>query len=441
MALQVLNIFDQKLISIDPIISDFEQDIKNIPKVDRAFFNALVYGILRWRKSLDWIIENNSKRSIKRIDKPVLNIIRIGLFQIFFMDKVPDYAAIDTSVNMAKQISLLRSKGFINGILRNIVRNKKDILFILPQNCDANIIASFKSFPDWLIKKWINALGKQQTIDLCDFLNQIPSITIRVNTEKTSIDKLNNILLNHVKSIQRLNYSPLALSITGPQQPISEIPEFKKGLFQIQDEASQIITYILNPQPGEKILDACAGKGGKTGHIAQIMNNNGTIVAVDKSKKKLDMLLLEMKKFGFTNVKTKKLTWPDSNYRDEFDRILIDSPCSGLGVIRRNPDTKWLRFKKDFIKYNREQIKILSAMAHLLKKGGTIVYCVCSCEPEETTDVIKHFLSNNDRFKLIKKFYWLPDSIKKIINKNGYFISWPHIYKMDGFFAACLIKE
>jgi 16S rRNA (cytosine967-C5)-methyltransferase len=248
-------------------------------------------------------------------------------------------------------------------------------------------------------------------------------------------------LVPEAESVSFTPISPDGLFFVRPKQAIQEFSAFKKGFFQVQDEAAQLISWLLAPEPGETVLDACAGLGGKTGHIAQKMKNTGQIIAVDQDQKKLTQLDNAMQRLGVSNVTTcmhdfKPLLPQFPPYG--FDRILIDAPCSGLGVIRRNPDTKWNVTPDDLNQYGKKQLWLLENISALLKIGGTLVYVVCSFEPEENETVISNFLKTHTDFIIQTEFKNLPFDMNQFSDTDGFFRTFPHRHDMDGFFAACL---
>lgn len=440
-ALFILNTLDKGRLTLDGIVEDVLGTDDLLTRRDRALANALVYGVLRWQGHLDWTIGHFSKTRLNKIDPPVLNILRLGLFQIKFLNRIPPSAAVNTSVQMAKSVAAPWVAKFVNGVLRNAAENYKDVVFPDLEKDPVLALAAIKSFPKWLIKRWINRLGLEQTEALCDAINTIPPITIRTNTFKVSRKNLMESLGNDVDKIAFTPYSPEGLSFYSPRLPIPETKAFQAGWFQVQDEAAQLVTLLLNPQSGQRVLDACAGLGGKTGHIAQIMKNQGKITAMDKDGKKLLQLASEMNRMGFSNVTALQhdLNQPLTRKRmGTFDRILLDAPCSGLGVLRRNPDTKWSTSKKDLSRLKAGQKKYLDALADLVKPSGTLVYAVCSTEPEENEDVISAFLNNHSEFVIEKNPNGLPFKARSLVNANGYFRTFPHLNPMDGFFAVCL---
>ncbi|MFO7665556.1 MAG: 16S rRNA (cytosine(967)-C(5))-methyltransferase RsmB [Desulfobacterales bacterium] len=443
LALSILNQLDRSDKTLDSILEEFQKDLI-LPKRERALFNAIVYGVLRWRGKLDWIISHLSKLHINKTKPEVLNILRIGLFQIIYLNRIPVSAAVNTAVELAKHSAGERGAGYVNAILRKASREHETFLF--PENVKKpeHALSVSKSFPEWMIKRWIRLLGKSRTIEMCDAINEIPPITVRVNTLKTSRRELINCMESDVRNIRPTLHSPFGISFSNPEKSINEMETFRKGWFQVQDEAAQLVTMFLDPGPGDKVLDACAGLGGKTGHIGQLMRNSGEITALDIDNVKLDRLSREMERLGITNVTTVKDNIGNplllKNYSGHFDRIILDAPCSNMGLLRRNPDVKWNLQEKKLAQYKKRQLLFLDNLANLLKPPGIMVYAVCSNEPEENEEVIKEFLINHPDFGIDHNVLFLPDSVGMLINSSGFIKTFPHINNMDGFFSVRLVR-
>ncbi|MDA3896557.1 MAG: 16S rRNA (cytosine(967)-C(5))-methyltransferase RsmB [Desulfobacteraceae bacterium] len=442
-ALTVLNkLSQQRHFHLDRIITDKVDNADlNISSRDRNFLNALIFGVLRWRGNLDWIITRYSKTPLAKINPAVLNILRLGMYQIFFLDRVPDSAAVNTSVEMAKRAAPPWVVKYVNAVLRNAIRNRESLPFPSIAKNPLEAISIQKSFPQWLVKRWIKRFGVESCEKLCDDMNVIPPITVRCNTIKTQRNELLDMLVSEAESVSLSTLSPDGLCFVRPKQSIHEFSVFKKGLFQVQDEAAQLITFLLAPESDETVLDACAGLGGKTGHIAQQMRNSGQIIAVDQDQKKLTQLNDAMQRLGVSNVTTcmHDFKTPMPQFQNTgFDRILLDAPCSGLGVIRRNPDTKWSVSLQNLQEYAKKQLWLLENVSTLLKTGGTMVYVVCSFEPEENEVVIRNFLKTHEDFVIQTDFKNLPFDINQFSDSEGYFRTFPHTHDMDGFFAVCL---
>jgi len=447
-ALNVLVSWHKASYTLDKSLENHSEEISLLSQKDKKLCNALIFGVLRHRESIDWIIQAFSNTPLEKITIKPLYLLRVALFQILYMDRVPVFAAINTTVEITKKLSGKKAAGFINAVLRKAADNFSKVALPDAKRDAAKFISIKFSLPLWLARKWTDAFGFKKTDLLCRQINTIPPITLRTNTLKIDRQSLAKKLSSSVKNIQLTGYSKLGISFISPSVPIQELETFKLGLFQIQDEAAQIVTDFLAPRPGEKILDACAGLGGKTGHIAQEMENQGIIIAADLENKKLESLILDSKRLGIDIIKTKPVDLLKTSIKDfdfYFDRVLIDAPCTGLGVMRRNPDTKWKRTKNDITRLAAKQKKMLNAAANLLKPGGILVYAVCSCEKEENEDVIHKFLEKRKDFSIDKDFKY--GNYSNLITNEGFLKTYPDIDRdnkadnMDGFFAARLKRK
>ena len=440
-SLHILNTLDQGNKTLDNILDEVLSQHTFFSKKDRALLQAIVYGVLRWRVTLDWILDYFSKTRLRKIDPKVLNVLRLGLFQIIYLDRIPVSAAVNTSVEMAKSLAAPYVVRFVNGLLRNAAKNYKQVPFPDENSDPVSALAVKKSFPKWLIERWLDRFGFKDTGLFCDAINTIPPLTVRCNTLKTRRATLLKRLEKDVEKVEYTGYAPDGAFFFHPKKSIPEMKAFEDGLFQVQDEAAQLITFLLNPKPGETVLDACAGLGGKTGHISQMMNNRGKLIAMDNSSKKLHLLQSEMVRLGISMVTplTYDLNDPAGGKSiKKFDRILLDAPCSGLGVLRRNPDAKWSTLEQDLIRHAKRQTIFLDNLAHQVKPEGFLVYCVCSTEPEENESVIKGFLKKHKDFAIEKNPDGLPYEARSLLTGNGYLKTFPHLHNMDGFFAVCM---
>jgi 16S rRNA (cytosine967-C5)-methyltransferase len=421
-----------------------EESGKTFSRRDHALISALTYGVMRRRAELDWMIAHFSRTPLSKIDPPILNILRLGVYQIRFMDRIPVSAAVNTAVEMAKTVSGTWVVRFVNGLLRNVARQAEFGFSELPypdfRKDPIEALAVQQSFPKWLLQRWTERYGIMQTNHLCQVINQIPPITLRANTLRTKPRDLLVELATETRHIRMTVCSRVGISFDHPQKPVFETKAFKNGWFQVQDEAAQLIAPFLNPTPAERILDACAGLGGKTAHIAQLMHNKGEIVALDHADGKLKKLKHEMQRLGITIVHplVMDLNHPiDVTRTGVFDRVLLDAPCSGLGVIRRNPDSKWSESKKNLARYHERQCRFLHHVAPLVKPQGMLVFAVCSMEPEENEQVVKKFLKDHPEFDISRICGNLSADARLLVDHNGFLRTCPHLNDMDGFFAAC----
>ena len=425
----------------DGLLSDSFKRYRHLTSLDRAFLTELTYGVLRWRERLDWVIRQFSKTPFEKIESEIVNILRLGLYQILFLTRTPTSAAVNESVELAKKFRGKGGAGFVNAILRSLLRQGREVPY--PDfNQDPGLhISVVHSHPLWLVKRWMNEMGVEKTLKVCAADNQIPPLTLRANTLKTS--RVN--LIRELKE-QGLTPLPTLFSEDGirleSSPPTSELPFLKEGLYMIQDEASQLVTRILDPKPGEKILDACAAPGTKTTHIAQRMKNEGEIVANDLVNEKLSRIDDTCQRLGVKIAKPKRgdatqaFPFPGGT---EFDRVLADVPCSGFGTIRKNPDLKWKRGEKDIRRLSGLQSSILESVSRYVKEEGVLVYSTCTVFREENEAVIDKFLAGHPEFRLDQMEQALPENCHFLI-ENGYFKTFSLQEEMDGFFAARLRK-
>jgi 16S rRNA (cytosine967-C5)-methyltransferase len=423
----------------DDLLSDSFKRYRHLTSLDRAFLTELTYGVLRWRGRLDWIIHHFSNIPLEKIEPVMLNALRLGLYQIFFLSKTPASAAVNESVELAKEARGKGGGGFVNAILRSAVREKETIPYPNEHQEPALHIAVTQSHPSWLVQRWIEELGVEETLKVCVANNRIPALTLRTNTLKI---KREDLIEELTKRGLRPTPTPFSddgiLLKNGP--PVSELPFLKEGFFVIQDEASQLVSLIMDPRSGEKILDACAAPGGKTTHIAQRMRNLGEIYALDLRQKKLKQITEGCKRLGIEIVRTAigdavdPLPVPGEV---KFDRVLADAPCSGFGTLRRNPDLKWRREKEDLKRLSQLQLAILKNLSGYVSEGGVLVYSTCTVFHEENEDVVETFLSEHRAFKLDSLVEVLPEKCHFFI-KKGYFKTFPPADELDGFFAARL---
>jgi 16S rRNA (cytosine967-C5)-methyltransferase len=427
--------------TLDQILDKSRAENAGFSRRDKAFLQTLVFGVLRSRNRIDWIIRHFSKTPFRKISNNIKNTLRLGIYQILYMDRVPNSAAVNTCVELAKSCSAPWTVKYVNGLLRNVARNSAAVRF--PDIADNPVpaISIRKSLPEWLVQRWLARLGLQQCVKLCDAVNTIPPLSLRTNTLKTTRRKLARMLDDTADTVVKTTHAPEGLLLDGLRSGIAEIKAYAEGKFQVQDEAAQLVSHILRPQPGQRVLDACAGLGGKTGHIAQLLDNRGEIIALDTGRKKLESLGAEMGRLGVSIVKTVRhdLQKPPGFFSPgTFDRILLDAPCSGLGVIRRNPDIRWNRDESDLGKYSARQQIFLNNLAPLVKPGGILVYAVCSMEPEENETVINHFLNKNKSFVQILIESEPVHDLPSVVDTGNCLRTFPHRHNMDGFFAVCL---
>ncbi len=442
-ALSILNRIGRDAPHLDRVM---ERALAQSPpdRRDTALIYALVYGVLRWRGRLDYILSRFSNTPRAKIDPPVLNILRLAMFQILYMDRIPDSAAVNTAVDLARTVAPPWVVRFVNGVLRNVVRQGRSVRVPDPETDPVAAISAETAFPDWLVDRWVARFGPRDTRELCTAVNEVPPVTLRTHTLRTDRSTLMDQLEGAAEKRTRTSRAPGGIALHGLRSAVFDLPGYAEGHFGVQDEAAQLVAYLVAPRPGERILDACAGLGGKTGHLAQLMDNRGELLALDRDGSKLERLEAEMNRLGIDMVaiRTENLEGPpDPDVLGTFDRVLVDAPCSGLGVLRRNPDGKWRTGPEDPARHQQRQVRFLDHLAPLVKPGGRMVYAVCSVEPEETDAVWAAFINAHPEFRAVPDPQGFPEPARALIDRDGCFRSLPHRTQMDGFFAVCFEKD
>ncbi|HZV81755.1 MAG TPA: 16S rRNA (cytosine(967)-C(5))-methyltransferase RsmB [Geobacteraceae bacterium] len=408
---------------------------------DRGLYTELVYGTLRRQGTLDHIIAHFSTTPLAKLERAVILLLRLGLYQIFFLDRVPVSAAVNETVNLAKQASP-RAAGFINAVLRSADRGRDRIPYPDREKEPAAYLASRHSHPEWIVAGWLAQLGYSEAEELAAVMASPPPFTIRANRLKNSREELIELLRAEGVTALPCRYAPDGLVITSPVS-LSNLTSFSSGRFVVQDEASQLATLLLTPEPGEAILDLCAAPGGKATYLAELGDNSGTLLACDRNPRKLEQISEAAARLGITTITTIPLdaTRPLSELQPaQFDRILVDAPCSGLGVIHRNPEGKWWKEPTDPARLAVTQQTILGNAAERLKPGGVLLYSTCSTSLEENEQVVEKFLNDHRDFVIEPVSALLP-RVADMETSRGFFRSWPHRHGMDGFFAARLKKK
>lgn len=402
---------------------------------DRSLYAELVFGVLRRQGTLDHILQQLLEKPMAELDPQALVILRIGLYQLTCLDRIPESAAVNESVNLAKLITPGTS-GLINAVLRNYLRRRDTITFPDIGTNPAAAIAARHSQPEWLVEQWLDQLGAAEAQLLAEASSQQPPLTLRVNTLRSSRDELLREFAERGVEAAPCRFSPDGIAVAG-RHMINALPGFDAGLFAVQDEASQLAGLLLGAEPGERVWDACCAPGGKCCHIAQQMDDRGELIATDISRSKLTLVQDNVRRLGITSVSTAvaDLHQPDTFPDGFFDRILLDAPCSGLGVIRRNPEAKWRLFSGDVTRLAAVQRTLLKNAAGRLKPGGTLLYSTCSTSEAENELVVEDFLSHHPEFALENLNDLFP-AWSELIAFYGMFRVWPHRHGMDGFFAA-----
>ena len=440
LAVDILNQVHTSQAFASPLVNDCldKNSLSGTP--DGRLLTHLVYGVLRFQGHLDWILAKLYRGDFEKMDEGIKNVLRVGLYQLKFSDRLPAFAVVNEAVKIAKIIHPEKN-ALVNAILRNYLRRGQKIPFPSLKNNPAEHIAAFHSHALWLVKKWIKIFGLKETMSLCSANNEIPPLTVRVNTLKISRDEFAQKLTDAGVTSTPTKYSPDGIILTDSAGAIQNTNFFSEGFLRIQDEAAQLISYLISPNSADSILDACAGAGGKATHLAAILKNKGRIVAVDRNPEKIAELKKDAIRLGINIIETQTLDLsaglPDS-LKEKFDHVLVDAPCSGLGTLRRNPEIKWRTTEKDLRNFAAAQKVILQNASLAVKTGGRVIYCTCALLPQENENIIDDFLARNKNFSLCQT----PASINpRLLDSRGFYRTCPHRHNMDGFFGAILKRQ
>lgn len=449
-ALKILyKIDEEKAYSNIVLNSEIKKQKEKLQRKDIGLISEIVYGVTTWRITLDEIIEKYSKIKLKKISKWILNILRMSIYQIIFLDKIPKAAAVNEGVNLAKKYGNRGSIGFVNAVLRKV--DKKDYTGLFEEKDNIKRISITTSMPEWIIlelKK--EGVSIEKIEEICKNSNIRPSISVRINNLK--INKLELKEKLQEKGIKTEDGILNDFLILNNIKDIENLEEFTQGYFTVQDEVAGLTALVLNPQPGENVLDACSSPGGKTTYLAELMKNQGNIVATDIHEHRTKLVENAAKRLGINIIKTsvQDATIFNENYKEKFDKILLDVPCLGIGVLKRKPDIKWQKEQKDVDEISKIQYKILENCSKYLKKNGEIVYSTCSIFKKENERIIEKFIKNNSEIQIEKLDFEKNSQLKNEKNANLFFqnyiknCKYLEVYqneKTDGFFICKMTKK
>ena len=380
-----------------------------LAKNERAFLTRLVNGVVERKLQLDYIIDSFSKTKVKKMKPVIRTIMRMGAYEIFYMDSVPDSATCNEYVKLAKKKGFAGLSGFVNGVLRSISRQKQTVTF--------KDISTKYSMPQWIIDKWTIDYGKNQTEDILKGFLEPEDLCIRVNLGKISRDELKERLEGHGIKIRICDSIPSALYLSDFDS-VNAIPEFKEGLFYVQDYSSQLVAYKAGIKESDNVLDVCAAPGGKALHAAEIAKG-GQVLARDLTDAKVSVIRENINRTGASNIKAEKwdATEFDENSKNKYDVVIADLPCSGLGIIRKKPDIKYNQTEESLDELVVLQKSILDTVCEYVKQGGVLCFSTCTINKDENTNQVENFLSSHSQFKLISEEQLLPDN-----NHDGFYI-------------------
>ncbi|MEC4804556.1 MAG: 16S rRNA (cytosine(967)-C(5))-methyltransferase [Jaaginema sp. PMC 1079.18] len=403
---------------------------------DRALVTELVYGIVRRQRSLDALIDQLAKKKARQQPPVLRGILWLGLYQLRYLDQIPAAAAVHTSVELAQNNRLGKLKGVVNGILRQYIRlaEKQSDPLLLTQN-PVSRVGTLHSFPDWMVQTWVDNYGVEETAQLCDWFNQPPHLDLRVNPLKCSVEDVERAL--HAQNIPatRIPFCPQGLRLEVGSGAIQGLPGFAEGWWTVQDASAQLVTHLLDPQPGEKIWDVCAAPGGKTTHIAELMGDRGWVLASDRDRKRLRKISQNAQRLQLQSIHTEA---GDSRSLAVglVDRVLVDAPCSGLGTLHRHPDIRWRQNPTKIAELVQLQRELLTQSAQKVKANGILIYSTCTLNAAENEEVVKFLLKQQPDWQICAA----SEGASSIpgLTAAGWYNILPHRHDMDGFFMVKL---
>lgn len=404
----------------------------NLADLDRRFFTELVYGVVRRRNYLDAIIVHFAKRPLKKLSSMVVEILRLGIYQIIYMDKVPESAAVNESVKLAKKLTRGLS-GFVNAILRSVIREQDSIGVEGLASNDIEVISFIYNIPLWLIDLWMGEFGRDKTEDLCAWFNQQPKLTARINTILIDIPQCLTLLKEQGWDVsQDSNYKDI-IYINSHRGSLEKSDAVIKGYITFMDKASMLVARLVNPQPGERVLDCCAAPGGKSMYMAALMDNTGSLISCDIHEHKIALMESNAQRLGISIVQTKVQDATDlpSAWKSYFDRVLVDVPCSGLGILQKKLDMRWRKDESTLLELPPLQLAILERAAMTVKEKGYLVYSTCTLNYRENEDVVEAFLQKHKEFSIVPVGTDFP-----LKSNNGMITTYPPTDDMDGFFMV-----
>ena len=406
---------------------------------DQDFLRQLVKGTLEWRGRIDFVLEHLVKEGLASLTPWIRNILRLATYQILFLQGVPPEVAVNEAVELAKRHGHQGTTRLVNAVLRRVVTEGKSMALPPIEQDLAEHISVLYSHPKWIIQRWINQIGAEETIQLCIANNQPGPLCLRTNTLKIQTSDLQTRLKAEGLELHAASYAPDCTIVTKlpDHTRLHELAVYREGLFQIQDESSALIAYLVDPRPGEYIVDLCSAPGGKTTHLAALMQNQGRILAIDVHRKRLDLIHASCTRLRISIVEEMCADGRSLQLDRPADCVLVDAPCSGLGVLGRRSDARWQKTESDLQKLTSLQLELLEHAATLVKPGGRLVYSTCTIDREENEGVIQAFMRNTPDFQVLEAPEQIPSSL---IDQRGYYRTWPQRHGMGGAFGVALKK-
>lgn len=453
-ALDVLTKVEQEGAYSNLLLNQSLQKLQ-LERSEAAFATELVYGTIQRLNTIDYFLTDFVAKGMSKLQPWVRNLLRISFYQLYYLDRIPAHAAVNEAVNIAKRKGHQGISGMVNGVLRNVLRRKEQ-LNIDPALDPVTRIAVTYSHPAWLVEKWMQQYGEKVTIAMCASNNTAPNVSVRVNSSRTDRNSMLEKMREAGVQARPSELSKAGIIVeSGGNMALTDW--FAEGLISIQDESSMLVAEAVNPKPGMKVLDCCAAPGGKTAHIAEKMGDQGTVLANDVHPHKQKLIADQAQRLKLQSIRTMvgdALELGDKLEQGSFDRILLDAPCSGLGVIRRKPDLKWAKQPEEIDRIADLQSELLDEVQSLVRPGGILVYSTCTIEPQENEERVRSFLQRHSDFELApaetESEEWkevcarvsaAAAAAQPGVVAAGMIQILPHYFHSDGFFIARLQKK
>lgn len=429
-ALQILNQVDSAQAHSSALLKAASRD----PKLHFGLLQRLVKGTLQWKSRLDAALDSSPMLASRDISPELRNILRMAAYQVLFMERVRKDLVLSESLELAKRFARELAARNVREIISGL--EKKQLKKLSPSSSTAEI-AEICSHPQWLVERWIRQFGRDEAIAMCEANNRPWPVCVRVNSLRSSPNDLAKVFRAERVKVERGEFLPECYRILAlpAGRRLDRLESFRKGLFQVQDESSALVAKLLDPRPGESIVDLCAAPGGKASHCAMLMRNQGNILAIDIHAAKIRFIQENAKRLGLSIIQTRVGDALTIQLKRKADRVLLDAPCSGLGVLGRKSDLRWAKDAETLVELSELQLRLLSHAAELVKPGGRLVYSTCTVEPDENEAIIDAFLGSHLGWKVVDAADFVDQALT---TKDGYVRTWPHRHGMGGAFAAAL---
>ncbi|HKA24539.1 MAG TPA: 16S rRNA (cytosine(967)-C(5))-methyltransferase RsmB [Candidatus Eisenbacteria bacterium] len=438
LALQILVCVQSRGAFSDKLIETYAAR-QALDRRDRALLGELVKGTLRRRGSLDALLAPLVHLGFEKLPAWIQNALRLGAYQLVYLDRVPAHAAVSESVSLARKYGHPGTAGLVNSVLRRLAeRPRAELLAALEtEGDDTTALAARTSHPEWMLERWLQHSSRDEVLALCGANNRTARVGLRANRLKLDAKELLRRLADDGIAAVPGRWAPSSVSLEG-EADLAHLAVLARGDATVQDESETLVGLLVAPKPGERVLDLCAAPGGKTGHLAELMGDRGEVIALDKHPARVRALRQSVERLGLRSVDVREGDALTVAWDKPFDRVLVDAPCSGFGVLARRADARWRKKPDLFDTMPRVQEALLDAAAKAVRPGGTLVYSVCSFEPEETIDVVRHFLASHPEFMPFDAHEVLP---AEVVTPEGYLRCLPHVHGTDGSFAARFTRQ